>query len=472
MIIEQSKNLDDVGKLLSAPHEGNDRIEDVYSRKECDYKNLSDRFTYKAKDFSKQFAHIYAVRLVQMRCIIEKPVRQKWGHSVPIRKLFQLKPDEEESCVVIGTLFKHQELKPSILREISDELQLVPQPSRTNYVSEDDELILEDELQRIRLIGSISPHYVVTGVVCAVLGHESEDGKFLVEDYCWPGLASSVERPLSSTPAEKRFLVIVSGLGLSTASDECLLALQLFVDWLGGLLGDTGEQQRVASAVRVIIAGNSIRDRNPPPVHHLTSTSRSVVDAVAATRLFDDFLVQLTSSIEVDLMPGEFDPANVMIPQQPMHYCMLPQASSYQSLHGVPNPYECELGGRRILGTSGQPVHDITRYSRLEDPLTILEQTLEWAHLAPTCPDTLSTYPYYEEDPFIISDYPDIYFAGNQPCFQTKIYEGTDNQKIRLICVPQFSKKFTCAVIDLASLDCFPVTFGGTDFSSESEVDK
>lgn len=33
-------------------------------------------------------------------------------------------------------------------------------------------------------------------------------------------------------------------------------------------------------------------------------------------------------------------------------------------------------------------------------------------------------YPYYQEDPFIISEYPDIYFAGNQPHFQSKLYEG------------------------------------------------
>jgi Archaeal DNA polymerase II, small subunit/DNA polymerase delta, subunit B len=66
------------------------------------------------------------------------------------------------------------------------------------------------------------------------------------------------------------------------------------------------------------------------------------------------------------------------------------QASVYQTLHGVPNPYECEIGGRRMLGTSGQPVFDIACYSKLSDPLHILQHTLEWAHIAPTCPDTLS----------------------------------------------------------------------------------
>lgn len=61
-------------------------------------------------------------------------------------------------------------MKPSILRDISEETQLAPQPPRFNFVDEEDKLILEDELQRIRLIGKLDVHYMVTGVVCAVLG--------------------------------------------------------------------------------------------------------------------------------------------------------------------------------------------------------------------------------------------------------------------------------------------------------------
>lgn len=67
-------------------------------------------------------------------------------------------------------MFKDQHLKPSILREICEEAQLAPQPIKENFVHEDDKLVLEDALQRIRLIGKMDPHYFVTGIVCAVLG--------------------------------------------------------------------------------------------------------------------------------------------------------------------------------------------------------------------------------------------------------------------------------------------------------------
>lgn len=43
----------------------------------------------------------------------------------------------------------------------------------------------------------------------------------------------------------------------------------------------------------------------------------------------------------------------------------------------------------RFLGTAGQNVRDIFRYSSMEDHLEILEWTLRVRHISPTAPDTL-----------------------------------------------------------------------------------
>jgi len=51
-------------------------------------------------------------------------------------------------------------------------VQTRPQPQRTNFADEADKIILEDELQRITLIGNINKDLFVTGIVIAILGYK------------------------------------------------------------------------------------------------------------------------------------------------------------------------------------------------------------------------------------------------------------------------------------------------------------
>lgn len=88
-----------------------------------------------------------------------------------------------KSYILVGVLYKDQRLKPSLLRDLSKELQLEAQPNN-NYASVDDKLFLEDETLRVRLVGNhMDIQEVVTGLVCAVLGHELENGTFWVYTY-------------------------------------------------------------------------------------------------------------------------------------------------------------------------------------------------------------------------------------------------------------------------------------------------
>lgn len=76
------------------------------------------------------------------------------------------------------------------------------------------------------------------------------------------------------------------------------------------------------------------------------------------------------------------------------------------------------------LGTSGEPVKDIMRYSNLKSHKEVMKKTLEWRHLAPTCPDTVPCTPCVDVDPFVIYNCPAIYFCGDADLFATEMYEG------------------------------------------------
>lgn len=99
------------------------------------------------------------------------------------------------------------------------------------------------------------------------------------------------------------------------------------------------------------------------------------------------------------------------------------------------NPHEFEVDGVSILGTSGQNVDDVYKYSKQEDRLDILQSLLSWGHLAPTAPDTLGCYPYSSDDPFQLTAAPHVLFAGNQPQLQTRLLKGASPSCICMIFV-------------------------------------
>ncbi|XP_019716727.1 DNA polymerase delta subunit 2 isoform X1 [Hippocampus comes] len=460
----------DDSSLLCRPTED---LAPVFERASPAYSPCFERFGVGERSFSRQYAHIYAARLMQMRPLLTEKAEQKWGSDVLVRKLCDLQAGEQ--CCIVGTLFKRMDLQPSILKEISEEQHnLLPQPPRVKYISDTDELILEDELQRIKLEGKINRDRCVTGSVIAVYGAERNDGKFTVEDFCTADLPAQSVRPALDSD---RFVLLVSGLGLGSSHADSMLGLQLLVDMVTGQLGDQGEQSGAATISRVLMAGNllsqSTQDKDgSTKAKYLTKKTQA--GSVEAIRLLDELLFQLVTSVPVDVMPGQYDPTNYTLPQQPLHRCMFPLSSVYPTLQLASNPYQATVDGVKFLGTSGQNVSDIVRYSSMNSHLEILEETLRLRHLAPTAPDTLGCYPFYMKDPFILEECPHVYFSGNAPTFESKRLTGADGQEILLVTVPTFHSTQTACLVNLRTLECEPISFtafsAGDDDESEMNI--
>jgi len=84
-----------------------------------------------------------------------------------------------------------------------------------------------------------------------------------------------------------------------------------------------------------------------------------------------------------------------------------------------------------------------------------MENMLKWGHLAPTAPDTMRCYPFQKADPFIIEHTPHVYVCGNCEKFETRMM----GDSTRLVCVPSFVSEPTMVLVNVNTLECFPIQF-------------
>jgi DNA polymerase delta subunit 2 len=110
------------------------------------------------------------------------------------------------------------------------------------------------------------------------------------------------------------------------------------------------------------------------------------------------------------------------------------------------------------LGTSGQNVEDVRKYSNNDSTLDMLENLLRWSHLSPTAPDTMNCYPFQKEDPFVIENQPHVFFASNQDKFDSRIMES-NGVKTLLISLPSFVLDPVLVLVNLRTLACLPINF-------------
>jgi DNA polymerase delta subunit 2 len=267
-----------------------------------------------------------------------------------------------------------------------------------SFVSDSDYAVLEDASGRVRLGGALPIRELVTGMIVAVRGAELASGEFEVRDFCLPGLAPQEPLP---TPAAAGVVALVSGLRVGTASPGAAL-LPLLCAFLTGAAGAPADVRFAARIVRVIVAGNTVnaaRDAVPSAFRNMVRRRVCMLqpaDAAAAVvpicgarfvgagggglhagaagaerargpdaRRRRPVRAHATAAAvrarDSALANGARQPATA----DHRGGGQFPHAAQWATFTGVTNPYECALGGVRILGTSGQPVDDISHYLSL-----------------------------------------------------------------------------------------------------------
>jgi len=394
--------------------------------------------------------------------------------------------------------------------------------------------MLEDESGRIQLVGDIvtreleaSTEYssgnwanlLVTGVIMAALGRETASGEFQVLDICFAGMAPMLlkgptqeEDSMAVDGVEYSgddWIAVISGLEIASSvfssekdSSELELRMQMLVEYLSCEAGGPIDQLGASRISRLIIAGNSLASSSGAPYAQGTApvveadkkARRFGQDAStfssAPTQALGSFVQDVAELMPVHLMPGASDPLGSLMPQQPFPRGMFGGLKENKSFTCETNPawFALELAHtkkekieeeerplRSVLVHSGQPVDDMYKYvpttSSSQARLDLACATLEWQHMAPTAPDTLWCYPYFNADPFIVKGTPDILLIGCQPSFATRLVRESEsdenNQEIskgnktsRVVLVPKFSESGTVVLVNLRNLDIKTVKFG------------
>ena len=297
--------------------------------------------------------------------------------------------------------------------------------------------MLEDESGRLRLIGMpLQISMLVTGCIIAVMGTENANGDFDIMEMKVPDLPRQPQRwerddgsaalanggGKSKRKEHKEHkervlegkLAIVSGLGINGEEGDTL-TLDLLMEYLLGEACGQSTQREVGKISRLIIAGNSITEGTPlhsrDELTDKKSSKKYGYDSSAynpaPTAHLDEFLATLLPSIPITLLPGGSDPANVSLPQQPIHPAMFPRSRAYTPMPGsegpgwfdsVTNPWEGDVDGWRLMGNGGQPIDDVFKYVEGDERLEMMENLLRWRCGAPTAPDTLCKLPYISLD--------------------------------------------------------------------------
>lgn len=408
----------------------------------------------KFKTFGKvrwmQYNNVYGVRLEKLRDSVLSQAKTQWSNEIPADS-FQTSiatnsTGSSNDIVFVGVAFKSMPSRDNVIEQYRDCMvatSTLPEDDvdkQPNLCSDKDVLWLEDDTFRIEL--QLQADFVAqfaTGLVMAVRGSLTSDGKFEAKDFCLAQCFTPTPLPKSiptkgATPGP--YLALLSGLFIG-APDENVEARNRAVDFLLAR-NQKGNGLKLAKAVEHVIVCGGVYAMG------------KLGEVPAGLQEADSMFSQLAEKLAVDVLPGHKDPSNLSLPQMPLHPFFFKTAQKCSQFKSVSNPYQCTLGDLEISGHSGQPVRDLLRCTSIPGPMQALTTCLDASLLAPTAPDTLVTQSFKEADPFIIEKAPQVLFSGGHDKAEYEMRTTASGKSGTLcVCVPAFHKQPALILVNL-----------------------
>lgn len=399
-----------------------------------------------------QYHGLYAARLRLLRPAALEEARALWSGMVPpdgfAHDITGYKTGVNGSEVVLtGILFKDMKERPNLIEHYREGKGLGAAPlassalGRQKLCSDADVLWLEDHMMRIGLVASADDvGRLATGLVVAVRGAARLDGRFKASGFCLARMPPAPLLPQPACPAGVGpFVAFVSGLGMDIASEGLSSARERALEFLLGGGQDEREATMGRAVQQVLICGGVV------------SSSPALRDVPkAALEEADSFISRLAVAKAVCIMPGAGDPSSVSLPQMALHPRLFRRSRACTGFQSAGNPHSCSVEGLALAGHSGQPVEDLLRCTRLEQPLEALATCLEALHLAPTAPDTVSMHPFADDDPFVLRAVPHVLFSGGHDRFDREWRASARGGPGTLcVCVPAFHLQPVVVLVNL-----------------------
>jgi len=344
-------------------------------------------------EFLKQYNVSYATRLEKMTTLImSNPTTAEY--NLPLRRLNE---DLNEECIAIAIMVLDSKLKFSIL-QMND-------PNPESYLP-GGKLFIEDFYGRIpiRFASSFSKlSLFCTGAVLGFVGSKDETNTFVCTDVIFPNPSTGGDEALQ--PGAAKVLLISN----PQAGPSSYGRLKMLVDYFS------------CKADATVIFGDLGGDS------HLESFN-SIFKGIKS----------LKGSVFV--VPGPNDPTTTTLPQYPLHPLLFDQNVS-RHITNLTHPAQRMICGRRVVLMNKVIVDDLRRYvvgpsshetvygtastsiaSSVTD-MDILEQIVRMRHIAPNCPDTMPSIPFYGNDPFVMDAF-DYLICGKCDRLETRRVNG------------------------------------------------